>query len=327
MSKIRVLLVRLVVTAQVYCRWGIAAFALARKNRRVKRRLVNTRGVLSLRIESHVGLFGQLSWCLLIAEFCRQRELIPKIALVGRQYGDNGEDWFPFLFDGAAEGASQLSSHAGEPMFVGHITDLLPSFAALLPVFEESNFNLSMEHAHQLQRRFLPLRKEILDRVDQFVARHFQNAPVIGCHYRGTDKTLEAVRIDYEVMTDAIKVRLAAYPGTVRLFVATDEAAFVEHVRATLPGVHVITADHSRSSDGQPLHEGENLLGRRHAIEALTDCLLLSRCDCLIKSSSLLSAWSKVFNPSLPLTLIGSPKQHMVWYPENTLHGWPARMA
>ena len=42
-------------------------------------------------------------------------------------------------------------------------------------------------------------------------------------------------------------------------------------------------------------------------LDAIVDCLLLSRCNLLIKTPSQLSAWSKVFNLDLKLVLMGQP--------------------
>ena len=53
--------------------------------------------------------------------------------------------------------------------------------------------------------------------------------------------------------------------------------------------------------------------------EALINCLLLSKCNMLIKNSSFLSAWSKVFEPTLPVVMIYRDSPESQWFPERDL--------
>ena len=52
------------------------------------------------------------------------------------------------------------------------------------------------------------------------------------------------------------------------------------------------------------IDQGDNY---RKGFHALADCLLLSRCQALVKTPSALSTWSKVFGPHLNLVLVGKP--------------------
>lgn len=66
----------------------------------------------------------------------------------------------------------------------------------------------------------------------------------------------------------------------------------------------------------QPIHL--NLAGDRNrkGFEALVNCLLLSRCDALIRSASFLSGWSNVFNPALPVIMLNRPFDAALWFPD-----------
>jgi hypothetical protein len=52
--------------------------------------------------------------------------------------------------------------------------------------------------------------------------------------------------------------------------------------------------------------------------EALVTCLLLARCGFLLKTASYLSAWAKIFNPSLDVLLI-SPTLGTGFFPDRAL--------
>ena len=53
--------------------------------------------------------------------------------------------------------------------------------------------------------------------------------------------------------------------------------------------------------------------------DAIVNALILSRCDALMKTSSILSAWSKLFNPGLPLIMLNKPFEQCRWFPERDL--------
>jgi hypothetical protein len=45
----------------------------------------------------------------------------------------------------------------------------------------------------------------------------------------------------------------------------------------------------------------------------------LSRCGYLVKTPSYLSAWSRIFNPSLPVKLVSPPRPDAFWFPDSRL--------
>ncbi len=81
-----------------------------------------------------------------------------------------------------------------------------------------------------------------------------------------------------------------------------------------------------------PIDQGDNYGKGFHA---LADCLLLSRCEALVKTPSALSTWSKVFGPELNLVLVGKPYSNpwksswsnidgLGYFPEKLLYRWDA---
>jgi hypothetical protein len=57
------------------------------------------------------------------------------------------------------------------------------------------------------------------------------------------------------------------------------------------------------------------------ARDAIVNCLILSRCEALLKTASILSAWSKLFNPRLPVVMLNRPPDEHLWFPERVLVG------
>jgi hypothetical protein len=125
----------------------------------------------------------------------------------------------------------------------------------------------------------------------------------LGVHYRGTDKFSEAPRVPYEEVMAAVRdAAHLALPRRWKLFVATDEQPFLEYARHAFPD-RLICQEAIRSTDGQGLHF--QLAGDyRNGEGAVSDCLLLSRCNYLIRTESELSLCSTLFNPHLPVTVI-----------------------
>jgi hypothetical protein len=151
--------------------------------------------------------------------------------------------------------------------------------------------------------RYIRPKQYIRAKAEAYVRANFDGAFVIGIQYRGTDKVEDAPRVPYETVHAAI-VDVLNRAGATRfkLFVATDEQAFVDCMHVRFPGkVHCL--EMVRSIDGRPIDriQGDNL---KKGEDAIMDCLLLSRCDCLVRTASNLSLCATFFNPDLPVVLL-----------------------
>ena len=124
---------------------------------------------------------------------------------------------------------------------------------------------------------------------------YLQGARIIGVHYRGTDKRQDAPRVPYEAVASAVIAQAAREGGDWKLFAASDEQAFVDFMRERF-GARVACLDMRRSTDGSPIDvvQGDN---RRKGADAVLDCLLLSRCDALLRTASNLGLCASFFNP------------------------------
>ena len=175
-------------------------------------------------------------------------------------------------------------------------------------VIQEDRFAARGEHmprarAFDLIDRYIHVKPHIQEKVDSFVHAHFEGFHVIGIHYRGTDKWTEAPRVPYEDVCAAVRIAISAVEtGHYRLFVASDEQAFVDCMENTFPN-RVISWETLRSFDGKPIDfrmEDNYKKGE----DAVIDCLLLSRCHLLIRTSSHMSLCSTFFNPAIPVVLL-----------------------
>ncbi len=164
---------------------------------------------------------------------------------------------------------------------------------------------MTRERGHRLISQYIRVRPHIQRKVDAFVHDHFHGAYVIGIHYRGTDKSVEAARVSYDNVLAVVTEKLAAL-GTqnIRLFLATDEQAFLDCMLNRFMD-QLIYCKIFRSSNGKPTH-GLNADAHQRGEEAVIDCLLLSRCHFLIRTQSHLGLCASIFNPLLPTTLLTS---------------------
>ena len=159
----------------------------------------------------------------------------------------------------------------------------------------DTGFRLIDRHIH--------IRRHIQENVDRYVRANFDGALTIGVHYRGTDKFEDAPRVPYErVHEEVLNAVKAAGGRRCKFFVATDEQAFLDYACLRFPAqVHYLPMH--RSTDGTPIDivQAEN---RRKGEDAVMDCLLLSRCDRLVRTASNLSLCSTLLNPHMPVVLL-----------------------
>ncbi len=163
----------------------------------------------------------------------------------------------------------------------------------------EIELNTSRDEAWELIQKYIFVKEEILEEVDQFCDENFDGGLVVGVHYRGTDKYTEAPLLSYKKMVEQIfditeKHGLEEF----KVFLATDEEGFLNYMISIFGNRLCFKEDTSRSTDGKPIHYNQPH-PYQSGKDAIIDALLLSRCDILIRTSSNLSRWSTYFNPTI----------------------------
>lgn len=162
---------------------------------------------------------------------------------------------------------------------------------------------MARTRAHELIARYIHVKPHIQAKIDAFVAARFGTREVIGVHYRGTDKWKEARRVPYDEVRAAVREAIGACAtGDWRLFVASDEQAFVDYMARAFPG-RVVAWETRRATDREPIdfRFDDNY---KKGEDVVIDCLLLSRCHRLIRTSSSLSLCSSYFNPDIPVEVL-----------------------
>lgn len=269
------------------------------------------KGVYAVNIYGTNGFFAQLAWCISILAHCEQKGLIPAIQLTGPLYStEKGEDWFANYFETKLSVAAQNIRYT----HITHITELgIPDY----------NATMTIENAHDLFNRYFSVKQEIANYINAFIDENMLGKNVLGIHYRGTDKSIEAPPVTPEYVLATLTNYLAAHPHINALFIASDEEAFIEWIKQRVKQVEIIChADIERSKDGiathiRPLYGDNYIKGK----EALVNSVLLSKCQVLIRTASYLSAWSSVFNPSLPVIMLNKPLDTALRFPDADIIG------
>lgn len=277
------------------------------------------RGVCSIHIETDIGFFAQLSWVLHICAFCDAHDLVPHVTISNPSFTDDamGQDCLAYYFEPLAH--AFVDGHVVATTRIGHVNDLgLPAELGASPI----------ERAAVLARRYLHIRQPIVDAVDQFCRVHFDGAIVLGVHFRGTDKHNEAPRISYEQCGREITRFLDTHRDVDRIFVSSDESRFIQYVQNEFASLPVCFCDDLRADGEIAVHDVKFAGDRyRKGREALINCLLLSRCQYLIRTASALSGWASVFNPQLPVLMLTHPHPGSLWFPDNQVIALPTTSA
>lgn len=272
-------------------------------------------GVCSIEIANvGVGFFAQMTWCLYLLEHCQRHDLIPDIRLTGDSYRDpnRGPNWLDYYFD---------ISRAKTPEEIARNTRYTKKALEWEDLGQPIGAAMSIEEGARILCRYLTPKPYIMKIVNDFWQTLHADGPVIGVHFRGTDKSSEAPRVSWEYCLNTIKLYLSQTGSVSGIFVASDEQKFIDFIKQSLTGVPVYCRDdhyRSRGSDepSVSLIEGG---GYEKGEDALVNALLLSKCAVLIRTSSFLSAWASIFNPNLKVILLNKPYDGKIWYPESEI--------
>lgn len=155
--------------------------------------------------------------------------------------------------------------------------------------------------------KYVCIRPEILQKVNDFIFNNFNTkSPNLGIHYRKTDKITAGndgmepasgrpVNIDHFIQT--INTYLNMHPD-INLFISTDCEHSLNIFKECFPKIKYYNC--FRSNDNRPIHTTDQGISPfKKGEDVLIDCLLLSKCDTIIKSCSNVSICSTLFNPWL----------------------------
>ncbi len=167
----------------------------------------------------------------------------------------------------------------------------------------EAQFKMSLKRGSELIQKYVRLKPAVQKKIDLFISTHFKSKTIIGIHYRGTDKKIEAPEVSYSYVTELVaRDKLLSQKNT-KIFVATDDTNFLIFMNQQFPG-KIIATNAIRSDDGTPVLYSHWNEGYQKGEDAILDCILLSKCTKLYKMASNLSDASVKFNPSIPVVQI-----------------------
>jgi hypothetical protein len=277
----------------------------------------NNHGFFAVNVNASVGFFAQLNWSLYIFAHCERHNLKPFIRYSSLNYTCSaGENWFDYFFENTA-----LSPGDREKLGNGTVRISNISHIRELGLSPQYNAEISIRSANKLFNKYVRLKSELRDYVDDFDNRYFRQRRILGLHYRGTDKGSEAQPVSWDFSLQTILNFLNVDRQISALFVSSDEQRFIEFIEQNVKHIEVLYHDDKqRSSDGKAVHayrrSDDNYFKGK---EALVNCLLLSRCDTLIRTASFLSAWSSIFNPHLPVVLLNRPYKKKLYFPDREI--------
>lgn len=202
-----------------------------------------------------------------------------------------GPNWWEYYFEPIEIGSSQNA----RTLFVGDSEKSVWATAAISTI--------PRQEAGRLIKKYIKLKPHIVEKINKFVAKKFDQTCTIGIHYRGTDKVAwkEAPRVPYPTVVQAIKAFLKQNkPQSYKIFVATDEQPLITYLRSKFPSGTLVYLNALRSSNRKPIHYNQ-IYRYRQGEESVIDCFLLSRCTVLMKTHSNLSSSAGNINPEIPI--------------------------
>jgi hypothetical protein len=173
---------------------------------------------------------------------------------------------------------------------------------------------LEIKRVNELTKKYIKIQPHIVEKVDQlYAANAAEDEFVIGLHYRGTDKIISYpyYHLPYTLFLDYVRIILVAYrPAKYKVFVATDQAEFLTWAKKTFKDKLIFLDNAPRLSEAdrpgrkKGAHKSTRFDNYLKGESAVLDCLLLARCDYLLKNRSALSSVSMAFNPAMDWAFI-----------------------
>jgi len=160
------------------------------------------------------------------------------------------------------------------------------------------------ERGYKLIKRHIILREDIKQSINKFYAAHMTKCKVIGIHVRGTDsylwlkKNREKSFYNINKVIKQLKTTYGKYDNC-KIFVASDQHQYVQKIRKYFGSDKILITDSVRSRTRSNVHNDDKISGYQKGLGALTDCILLSKCDYLVLSRSNLSKVALYYNPKV----------------------------
>ncbi|RXG13758.1 hypothetical protein DSM03_10696 [Leeuwenhoekiella aestuarii] len=264
-----------------------------------------SKGIFAVEIFSIMGFGANFIWLLEILEYCESEGLKPFVVFRNPSKRIGSKSFSELI---------QLKKGGKKSFFLSYAA--MRSFKDLgLSRAWNYNSRLNLDRANYLIRKYLEIDTGVIEYVQNYIVDHFETNRIIGVHYRGTDKVSEAPAVSYELVKEIMHTELSKNSEITQFFLASDDHNFIDYMTTHFGNEYILTRSVNRSKNGKPIHiTSKNL--REINREALIDCLILSECNKLIKTASILSGCSVIFNPNLEVEMLNEPYANYRFFPE-----------
>jgi hypothetical protein len=216
-----------------------------------------------------------------------------------------------------------------------------------------SSYKDNFKLANQYFNKYFKFNKVIIDETEKFVEK-FINKKVLGLHYRGTDKNKVkwVTHINIDEFIKIINYHLKKNNYDI-IFISTDDNNFINAMNEKYTSNYeILFYDDLKNEDNknsihlnrlslmenkikeiknnidniEKMIELENNLKKETLINkfllqnVIINSFILSKCDCVLKTHSQVSAYSKIFNPDLQIYRVNAcqeglwPDSHIQLY-------------
>lgn len=171
---------------------------------------------------------------------------------------------------------------------------------------------------HELYRRHIRVRPDILARVEAWHASELGGRPAIGVHYRNQQHSCECPEPipDVSVFVRRTEALLRKEQGG-KVFLATDVEEAVERFSRAFGDRVVVqrTATRAQRANDEQIHHEHSAPSVGMGIEVLIDCLMLARCHTMLHVTSNVATAASYMNPQLKLVYVErSPLRGLSFY-------------
>lgn len=260
-----------------------------------------------------IGLFAQINACVQLAAAAEACGRPIHFTCTSANYSPDGRDWLPSVL------VQRAGARASLPWLRLRLADLDE-----YPFPRDPALTLTLPKARRLFRRLFAFAPEVLTAAERTQAAWPAADTMVGVHYRGTDKSCEAERVDAATVVDTLQelaggLREIDPWKPVSFYVATDESRFVDFMRERFGPERVqLNPRSERSGESRPVHLSPAASFER-ARDAVVDMLLLSRCSILVRTSSFLSGWAAVLARQQQVLALNEPFPGYAWFPDREI--------
>ena len=178
----------------------------------------------------------------------------------------------------------------------------------------------SFKKANKIFNKYFKFNDFILNEVEKLNI----NNKTIGIHYRGTDKQFDKSQATPITKSELLLIIQDYMKNNEveKIFCCSDEEDFIDKIKILYPN-KLIEYKQIRSNNSNNFgffrngHRSSSNKKDSLTISCLVDMLALSKCNTVIKTSSALSSFSKIINPSLNLYTVSAMRQP--WFPTGTV--------